>query len=115
MNDGFLDDPDHDGIPNITEFALAGSPLISSLSILPQLTRVGGNWFFNYDRNRLSLPPATNQTVEYGSDLIGWTSIIIPATGNDQVTIISTSTVDHVSVKIPNAGTRTFARLKITP
>lgn len=115
VNDGFLDDPDHDNIPNITEFALAGSPLISSLSILPQLTRVGGNWFFNYDRNRLSLPPATNQTVEYGSDLIGWTSIIIPATGNDQVTIISSSTVDHVSVKIPNAGTRTFARLKITP
>jgi len=53
--------------------------------------------------------------VEYGSDLIGWTPISIPATSNDQVTITPTSTLDHVSVKIPNVGNRSFARLKITP
>jgi alpha-galactosidase len=115
INDGLMDDPDHDGIPNLTEFALTGAPMTSSLSILPQMARSGDNWFFNYDRNPLSSPPATSQVVEYGSDLIGWTPITIPATSNDQVTITPTSTLDHVSVKIPNAGNRSFARLKITP
>jgi len=115
INDGLMDDPDHDGIPNLTEFALTGAPMTSSLSILPQMARLGDNWFFNYDRNPLSSPPATSQVVEYGSDLIGWTPITIPATSNDQVTITPTSTLDHVSVKIPNAGNRSFARLKITP
>jgi hypothetical protein len=89
--------------------------MTSSISILPQLTRSGDDWFFNYDRNPLSSPPATNQVVEYGSDLIGWTPIIIPLTSNDQVTITPTNSLDHIGVKIPSAGNRTFARLKINP
>ncbi len=38
VNDGPLDDPDHDGIANLLEFVLGGAPLVSSQAILPVLT-----------------------------------------------------------------------------
>ena len=113
VNDGPLDDPDHDGIPNLLEFTLGGNPLVASRAIQPALTHVAGAWTFEYDRSNLSLPPATTQVVEYGSDLTGWTAVTIPATSGGSVTIIPGNPSDHVKVAIPMSGTRTFARLKV--
>ena len=114
VNDGLMDDPDHDGIPNLLEFALGGNPSVASRTILPVLTHAAGAWAFEYDRSDLSLPPATTQVVEYGSDLSGWTAVPIAATSSGSVTITPGSPFDHVRVAIPAPGARTFARLKVT-
>jgi hypothetical protein len=115
VNDGPLDDPDHDGIPNVLEFVLGGAPMVQSSAILPVLTRTGGFWFFEYDRSDLSQPPATTQEVEYGGDLSGWTPVAIPLTGaGPAVTITPGTPTDHVKVAIPDLGANGYARLKVT-
>ena len=115
VNSGLLDDPDHDGIPNIMEFALGGNPLLASRAILPALTQPSvGTRAFEYDRSAASRPPTTTQVVEYGSDLTGWTEVTIPAASLGDVTIITGSSSDHVKVAIPSLGTKGFARLKVS-
>ena len=114
VNDGPMDDPDHDGIPNLLEFALRGAPMLASRSILPVLTHTGGGWAFEYDRSVLSIPPTTIQMVEYGSNLTGWTPVAIPATSAGIVTITPGSSSDHVSVAIPDLGGKLFVRLKVS-
>ena len=114
VNDGPLADPDHDDIPNLLEFSLRGAPMLASRSILPRLTKTGGQWLFEYDRSDASLPPATTQVVEYGSNLLGWTSVTIPATSAGIVTITPGSPSDHVSVAIPDPGGKLFVRLRVS-
>jgi alpha-galactosidase len=115
VNDGPMDDPDHDEIFNLMEFALGGAPMVSGQAILPKLTKTGGgDWAFEYFRSDLSLPPATAQMVEYGSDLTGWTPVIVPATSSGVVTITPGSPSDHVKVTLPDPGTKVFVRLKVT-
>jgi hypothetical protein len=115
VNDGPNDDPDHDGIANLLEFALGGAPMVSLQAILPKLTpSTGGVWAFEYDRSDLSLAPATTQVVEYGDDLTGWNPITIPEISNTEVIITPGSPSDHVKVTIPNPGSQLFVRLKVT-
>ena len=115
VNDGPLDDPDHDGISNIMEFALGGAPLAPSQAVLPALTQpVAGTWVFEYDRSADSRPPATTQVVEYGDDLTAWQEVAIPATSSGSVTITPGSSSDHVQVIISNPGGRRFVRLKVS-
>jgi len=115
VNSGPMDDPDHDGIPNLLEFALGGKPMVASRTILPKLTRSGNSWFYEYDRSNLSQPPAIIQEVEYGNNLTGWTSIAIPLAGSGpDVAITPGSPSDHVKVTIPNLGANGFVRLKVT-
>jgi len=114
VNDGPMDDPDHDGIPNLLEFVLGGAPMSPSRTILPVISHTGGSWFYEYDRSDLSQPPATIQEVQYGNNLTGWTSITIPLTTASPVTITPGSPADHVKVAIPNPGPNGFVRLKVT-
>ena len=114
VNDKPLDDPDRDGISNLMEFALGGAPIVSSQSISPVLTKSSSDWIFEYNRNDLSLPPATTQMVEYGSDLIGWTQVIIPTASSGTVVITDGSPSDRIKVTIPNQGSKAFVRLKVS-
>lgn len=114
VNDGPMDDPDHDGITNLLEFVLGGAPMVPSTTILPALNTTGGSWSYEYDRSDLSQPPATTQEVEYGSNLAGWTAITVPLTTAAPVTITPGSPADHVKVAIPNSGPNGFVRLKVT-
>ncbi len=113
VDDDPADDPDFDGIVNLLEFVLGGQPMVSSSSILPSLASNGG-WTFEYDRSDLSLPPGTTQVVEYGSELLGWTPVIIPATSAGTVTVTPGSPSDHISVAIPDLGEKGFVRLKVS-
>ena len=114
-NDGPMDDPDHDGIVNLIEFALGGMPKVAAASILPKLMEsTGGEWTFEYDRSDLSIAPATTQVVEYGNDLTGWTEVTIPPASSGMVTITPGSSSDHVKVSLPNLGNNMFVRLRIT-
>ena len=112
VNDGPLQDPDHDGISNLLEFVLRTAPMTPSTTALPAIQQDGGQWTFEYNRNDDSLPPGTTQVVQYGDDLSGWTDIIIPATSSGAVTITPGMPTDHVRVVIPNSGGKVFARLK---
>ncbi|MDA0765783.1 MAG: DUF2341 domain-containing protein [Verrucomicrobia bacterium] len=115
VNDGPLDDPNFNGIVNLLEFVLGGHPVQTSSATLPTVTRSGGGtWSFEYERSNLSTPPATTQVVEYGSDFAGWTPVTIPATSAGVVTITPGTPSDHVSVALPDLGTKGFARLKVT-
>ena len=117
VNDSLLADPDADGLSNLMEFALAGAPMISSQVVAPILTKSAASFVFEYDRSDVA-QPTTIQVVEYGSDLTGWTPVIIPETiqpgAVGMVQITPGSPKDRVKVTIPNGGTRTFVRLKVT-
>jgi autotransporter-associated beta strand protein len=114
VNDGPLLDPDFDGVANLMEFVLRGAPTVASRSGLPELRNAGDQWTFEYDRNDASLPPATIQTVQYGSDLDGWTGVTVPATSQGSVTITPGSPTDRVSVALPDLGGRGFVRLAVS-
>ena len=113
LNNGPADDPDYDGITNLLEFALGGAPMISSRTILPTLVPSGTNWLFEYNRSDIAMV-STTHTVEYGSNLTGWTPVVIPATSAASVTIAPGSPSDHVSVILPSQGTQGFVRLKVS-
>ncbi len=111
-NDGLLDDPDHDGVANLLEFALGGLPLVATREILPKLAQTNGTWVFEYDRSNLARA-TTQQVVEYGSDLTGWTPLTIPETSAGAVTIVPGTVSAHVTVTLPVLGTTGFVRLKV--
>ena len=113
VNNGPLDDPDHDGVANLMEFALGGAPMVSSHEILPILTKRAATWLFTYDRS-VTARATTTQVVEYGSNLTGWTPVSIPQTSEGIVEITPGSLGDHVQVIIPNQGSQTFVRLKVS-
>jgi hypothetical protein len=111
VNDGPLDDPEHDGFPNLLEFVLSGDPMQSSQAIRPKLTQSGGDWLFSYDRSHLS-KSSTTQVVEYGDDLTGWTPLYIPAESAGIVTITPGAISDLVEVVIPPQDGKCFIRLR---
>lgn len=111
-DDGPLDDPDEDGVVNLLEFTLGGMPMVASRTILPKLTSSGGTWIFEYDRSDAARPPATQQVVEYSSDLLTWTPVIVPVISGNGVTIVDNGPTDHVQVTLPDSGGPMFARLK---
>jgi hypothetical protein len=113
VNDDPSDDPDYDGFSNLMEFTLGGAPMASSQTIQPTLTKSAGDWVFEYDRSDAA-QSTTTQVVEYGSDLSGWTPVIIPAVSAGIVEITPGSPSDRVKVTIPNQGNQTFIRLKVS-
>lgn len=115
------DDFDKDGLNNLLEYALNGNPSVSNTSILPQLVVTATNFEFTYSRLDLSLAD-TVQSFQYGSDLVGWTSVLIPAgpgvssIGIATVTLTDTGSTDSVKVSIPKsaaAGGKLFGRLQV--
>ena len=118
VNSGGMADPDQDGISNLMEFTLGGAPRVISKTILPVLTKAASGWTFEYNRSDLSLTSGTVQVVEYGSDLIGWTSVVIPVVAPvdlyGMVQITPGVPADRVKVSLPTAGIQCFARLKVT-
>jgi autotransporter-associated beta strand protein len=114
-------DPDHDGISNLMEFVLNGNPDISDTTIVPNTSASSSDFTFRYVRREDS--NNVNQVIQYGSDLVGWADLIIPAAAGTTTVGISTVTVgvpasgtQTVTVTIPTSvsvGGKTFARLKV--
>ena len=114
LNAGALDDPDHDGLPNLVEFVLGSAPMVSLQTHLPTLKSAAGQALFEYERSRASLPPATTQIVQYSSDMTTWHDISVPANSFGAVVVTPGSSFDHVAVTIPASGPQTFVRLKVS-
>jgi hypothetical protein len=115
------DDFDNDGMANLLEYALNGNPAMADSAIQPDAVVTPTNFEFTYSRLDLSLADTT-QTFNYGSDLAGWTSIVIPtgpgvsAVGNATVTITDTGTTDSVKISIPKTAVtagKLFGRLQV--
>jgi hypothetical protein len=113
-------DPDNDGIQNLVEYALNGNPVVSSQTILPMLDSSGTTFVFDYNRFDDSLTD-TVQTFEYGSNLTGWTPILVPTAsdtvGAATVTVIPGTPTDAISISIPKAvagaSGKLFGRLRV--
>lgn len=104
-------DPDHDGISNLMEYVLGGSPNALNTDILPVLTPAGNKWTFK--RSDASEADVV-LTVQWSTDLQNWTSIAVGATSAGSVAITENGTsLDDVSVTLPGAtGPRVYVRLK---
>jgi len=115
---GPMDDPNNNGIPNVLEYVLNGDPLNSEAStqILPTLDVSGSNFVFTFTRRVESADDIT-QVFEYGTDLSGWTDLNITAPTNAAVTLGTptggTPNLQTVTVTVAKgANTTMFGRLK---
>ncbi|QTN31523.1 hypothetical protein HZ994_04005 [Akkermansiaceae bacterium] len=110
-------DFDNDGIDNLLEFVLGGSPTDSNPNLLKNATTTpaatGRNLVFFYDRK--SAASSVNVVLETSPSLTGiWTAAIHGVNG----VVISTSTLDgstqRVTATIPSEETKLFVRLRAT-
>lgn len=109
-------DLDGDGLPNAIEFVLGGDPTTPDVGIAPVQSVNESSLTFTY---RQSADAADDDpVVEYGSDLVGWTTA---SDGDDGVSITVSPDefgpgVDRVSVAIPRplaSDGRLFVRLAV--
>lgn len=114
LGSGPSEDPDYDGFSNLLEFAMNGRPLTPSPEIGPKFYRSVGEHVFEYDRRDSSKPPSTEQAVEYSSDLLEWTSVLVPAVSNAGVSITDHGPFDRVQVSLPATLEQFFVRLRVT-
>ncbi|MBL9184351.1 MAG: immunoglobulin domain-containing protein [Verrucomicrobiaceae bacterium] len=97
---GYLDDPDGDGLSNLLEYALDLSPMISS----PQIQGVAAPPLFTYTYRRVR--PEVTYVVEASYDLINWSPV-----GVDQGMPLPDGTT---TASIPFSGPPRFLHLKVT-
>ncbi len=110
-------DFDNDGLANILEFVLGGSPVAPNPNLLKNATTTpassGRNLVFSYDRKTVA--NGISQVIETSSTLEGtWT----PAVHGVNGVVITTATLDattqRVTATIPSTQSMRFVRLKAT-
>ena len=123
-NSGSNLDPDNDGIKNGIEFVIGGQPNpananANSSALAPTSVLNPTDLVFTYRRTDLSqTQPGLVTTVEYGSNLTGWTTTV-HGTAGVVITVTNdgfAAGVDKVDVSIPRAlaiGAELFAHLKV--
>lgn len=117
-NNGPLQSPAGDGVPNLLKYVLNGDPLVSNPSILPTSALDGdGNLVFTYFR-RAESKLDTTQVVQYSSDLVSWSSVTVPATSGGMVVVEPNTPgpgLERVTVSVPRAGNpRMYGRLGVS-
>lgn len=116
-NNGQTQDPDNDGLSNLTEYVLGSEPLTASPSAQPQVSSNATQLVFAYQRS-INANADTTQAVEWSTNLSTWTSVAVGSASSGNVTVSSASaTAQNVSVAIPlsNAASgKLFARLRVT-
>lgn len=112
------DDPDGDGFNNLMEYVLGGNPNSSNTSIAPTGSKSGSNFIVTFNRNDTAVSGADVAiSLEYGNDLVGWTSVAVPASSGAvsgvAFTIANGSPNDTVTASIPtSSAAKFFARVK---
>lgn len=116
-------DPNHNGIPNLIEYALGGHPADNSTgqSILPTGSRPGNQMQLQFirllDRSDVDL------TVQASGDLSTWTNLARSTSGQPFALIESGTGINEtgsgntrtVTITDPASGTHRFLRLSVTP
>lgn len=117
-DDSFEGDADQDGIANGLEYAFNGSPTGADQMLLPEVTEVGANYVFTFNR-RTDAVPFTEQCFQYGSDLINWTDLNMTEPRASEVSLGPILTgQQEVTVTIPKnlaVNGKLFWRLKVEP
>lgn len=122
----WMDDPDHDGLVNLVEYALDRNPALADAAgattgpALPGVTDTWGGLAFFRALNRTDLDYAVQQS----ENMQNWTTIsashagapMADTVGGNNTTQLTTSPVEaYVTVKGPdNGAAEQFLRLKIT-
>jgi len=112
-------DPDNDGMKSLLEYVLDGNPSQSDTGILPEGGLSSTNYVFTFVR-RDDAETDTTQTFQYGSDLLGWTDVVVPATnavvGGVTITVNENgAAADAVEISVPTAGSpQLYGRLKVS-
>ena len=105
------DDPDHDGVSNLLEYALNGNPAFADRSILPTQRLNGSNIEFTYTRSKSTI--GITYTVEYSDTLApgSWTTA-----GIDQnpTPIFDNGIVQTLKILVPAGTGPRFVRLRVT-
>ena len=122
-NNGALQDPNNNGISNLLEYVLNGSPLLAEAPqlILPTLDASGTNFIFTFTR-RVDSTADTSQVFNYGTTLAAWTPLTIPAAAGTYTEIVvgsATGTapnqVQAVTITLPKgSNTHLFGSLHVT-
>lgn len=102
-------DPDSDGIANLMEFVLGGSPVVSSQSILPTLATVGSDLVLSYTRSDES-EPVTTQIGQWSVDLTNWNDVT-PVLVNENL-----AAPDDMTITVPMSNGpdgKLFLRLSV--
>jgi len=102
-------DPDGDGITNLMEFVLGGSPVVSSQSILPTLATVGSDLVLSYTRSDES-KSVTTQVGQWSTDLTNWNEVT-PVLVNE-----NGAAADTMSITVPKSNAvngKLFLRLNV--
>ncbi|MCW1923867.1 discoidin domain-containing protein [Luteolibacter arcticus] len=117
-------DSDGDGINNLLEFYLNGDPLTSDSSTLPVMTLGATHVVFTFQRRDDAEAHAGTELIQWGSDLSGWSDVILGASSSEaDADGVSVEVSEHddapddIKVSIPRtleAGGKLFARLKVT-
>lgn len=110
-------DFDNDGIANILEFILGGSPIVSNPTLLKDATSVptagGQNLVFSYDRKTVA--NGISQVIETSSTLTGaWAPAVHGVNGVVITTVDLDANNQRVTATIPSTGSRLFVRLNAT-
>jgi len=98
-------DPDGDGLPNLLEYALGGSPNSTAASPRPTIEVSGDHLAIAFVRARSDV----TYLVEGSSDLIDWSPISFTPVALGQTQIVS----DTVPISTANPARR-FLRLRVT-
>ena len=102
-------DPDGDGITNLMEFVLSGSPVVSSQSILPTQANVGTDLVLSYTRSDES-EADTTQVGQWSTDLSTWTNVT-PVLVNE-----NGASADDMTISVPRSNAvngKMFLRLSV--
>ncbi|MCW1924891.1 autotransporter-associated beta strand repeat-containing protein [Luteolibacter arcticus] len=120
---GLTDDPEKDGIPNLSEFYLDGNPLASDRSILPAGSLDVTYLTLTFRRRDDAEASMTSQAIQYGSTLASWTDVVLGAVNSTTPSGVIVTVVEHdaapdnITVQIPRTlavGGKLFGRLQVT-
>ncbi|MDB6070016.1 MAG: putative hemagglutinin-like (or adhesin-like) with a signal peptide and a putative in-like, partial [Verrucomicrobiales bacterium] len=113
VNDGPNQDPDGDGIANLTEFVLDGNPSQNSAAILPAATVNPTTLTVTFKR-RDDAEPGNNVILQYSTELQTWTDIPIGPVSTGALTVTENGAAsDDILVTIPRgSAVRQYVRLK---
>lgn len=112
-----LDDPDNDGVKNIVEYVLGRNPALSD-GAASSASGTATDLLLTFQRSDLAVSNADVAiSIEYGSNLTGWTEVAVPAAsstvGGVTFTITDGTPNDTVVASIPHGGaTKFFGRVK---
>ncbi len=112
------DDVDQDGYNNLMEYMLGGNPAVGNVNIAPTGAKAGGDFLLTFLRNDVALAAGdVVLSLEYGNDLDGWTSVVIPAgdstVGGVAFDVTDGTPNDSITATVPTAAaTKFFVRLK---